>query len=89
MRSEQNNNYNGNSINKIDNIKDYIANDVNRVITMTMTHCSASEALRHYFSFYLCSINVIIRSNIHTTFLDPIIDCFGEQFLRKQSNFLT
>lgn len=89
MRSEQNNNYNGNSINKIDNIKDYIANDVNRVITMTVTHCSASEILRHSFSFYLCSINVIIRSNIQTTFLGPIIDCFGEQFLRKQSNFLT
>lgn len=29
----------------IDNIKDYIANDLTRVITMTVTCCSGTEAL--------------------------------------------
>lgn len=52
VHSEQNNNYNVNSINKIDSIKDSIANDLNRVITMTVTHCSASEALLYYYTIF-------------------------------------
>jgi len=53
VQSKQNNNIN--SMNLNDTIKDSIANDVTRVITMTVTCCSGSETLwkETIFSFTL------------------------------------
>lgn len=73
----------------IDNSKKYITNDLTKVITMTVTCCSAQCRLQRklYFSFYLCSRNVMIKPNIQNTFLDLLNDQFWEQFLRKQESF--
>lgn len=52
VQSKQNNNI-INSINMIDNIKGYIANDLTRVITMTVACCSGLETIWEETLFFL------------------------------------
>lgn len=61
----------------IDNSKNYIANDLTKVITMTVTCCNGQGRLkRKLFCLCPCSINVIIKPNIWNKFLDVINDYF-------------